>query len=181
MKPFKFLTKSAICLVVSAAMFSMTATAQKTQKLTDPEIASVAVTANQIDIDYAKIAMKKSHNKEVLKFATTMAKDHQAVIDQAVALVTKLGVTPKTNATTQSFLDGAKKTRAMLNSKSGKAFDKAYVDNEVAYHKAAIAAVGDVLIPQSSNAELKALLESAVPLFKAHLAHAEMVQKMISK
>jgi putative membrane protein len=177
MKMFNFLTKTTLCLVVSTALLSMPADAQKTQKLTDPEIASVAVTANQIDIDYAAIAQKKSKNAEVLKFAATMAKDHQAVIDQAVALVTKLKVTPKTNATTKSFLSGAAKTKALLNSKSGKAFDKAYVDNEVAYHKAAINEVEKVLIPGSTNAELKSLLQSAVPLFKAHLAHAEMVQK----
>ncbi len=181
MKMFNFLSKTTLCLVVSTALLSMNADAQKTQKLTDPEIASVAVTANQIDIDYAKIAQNKSKNADVLKFAATMAKDHQAVIDQAVALVTKLKVTPKTNATTKSFLAGAAKTKAMLNSKSGKAFDKAYVDNEVAYHKAAIDAVENVLIPGSSNAELKSLLQSAVPLFKAHLAHAEMVQKNLKK
>ncbi|MEO6682705.1 MAG: DUF4142 domain-containing protein [Ginsengibacter sp.] len=149
--------------------------------LTDPEIASIAVTANQIDIDYAKIAKEKSKNKAVLDFATTMAKDHQAVIDQAVALVTKLGVTPQDNSTTQSLLSGATDTKAMLNSKTGADFDKAYVDNEVAYHKAAIDIVENKLIPSSSNTELKTLLQSALPLFKEHLGHAEMVQKNLNK
>jgi putative membrane protein len=181
MKIFKFFTKTAICLAVSTGFLSLSADAQKNTKLTDPEIASVAVTANQIDIDYAKIAEKKSKNADVIKFAQTMAKDHQSVIDQAVALATKLGVTPKTNATTKSFLAGAAKTKAMLNSKKGKAFDKAYIDNEVAYHKAAINEVETVLVPDATNAELKSLLQSALPLFKAHLAHAEMVQKQFSK
>ena len=149
--------------------------------LTDPEIASIAVTANQVDIDYAKIAMDKSKTKSVLDFAKTMAKDHQSVIDQAVALAKKLGVTPQDNPTTQSLLAGAKDTKAMLNSKTGADFDKAYVDNEVAYHKAAIDIVENKLIPSSSNAELKALLQSALPLFKEHLAHAEMVQKELNK
>ena len=177
MKMFKNITKAAICLAVSTALLSMTADAQKTQKLTDPEIASVAVVANQVDIDYAKIAQKKSKNTEVLKFAATMAKDHQSVIDQAVALVTKLGVTPKDNATSKSLKAGEQKTSKLLNSKSGKAFDKAYIDNEVAYHRAVIATVENVLIKDATNQELKDLLSSAVPLFKAHLAHAEMVQK----
>jgi putative membrane protein len=110
-----------------------------------------------------------------------MEKDHQAIINQAVALATKLKVTPKDNATTKAFLAGAVKTKAMLNSKSGKAFDKAYVDNEVAYHKAAINEVENVLVPESTNSELKALLQSALPLFKEHLAHAEMIQKQLSK
>ena len=158
----------------------LTRTAQETQ-LSDPEIASVAVTANQVDIDYAELAQKKSKNQDILEFARTMAKDHQAVIDQAVALVTKLGVTPKDNATTKSFLAGAVKTKAMLNSKKGSAFDKAYIDNEVAYHKAAIIEVENVLIADATNSELKSLLQSALPLFKTHLAHAEMVQKEFNK
>ena len=162
-------------------LFSVPVQAQKTTKLTDPEIASVAVTANQIDIEYAQIAKKISKNADVLKFAATMAKDHQSVIDQAVALVTKLGVTPKDNATTKSFLAGATKTKAMLNSKKGDAFNKAYIDNEVAYHKAAINEVENVLIPNATNKELKSLLQSALPLFKTHLAHAEMVQKDFNK
>lgn len=151
------------------------------QKLTDPEIASVAVTANQIDIDYAKIALEKSNNSEVKKFATTMSKDHQSVIDQAVALVTKLGVTPADNSTTQSLVSGSNETKSMLQSKSGAEFDKAYVDNEVAYHKAAIELVQNTLVADATNAELKSLLESVLPLFKEHLAHAEMVQKSLNK
>ena len=174
---FKSLTKTAICLVVSTALLSTSSNAQKSQKLTDPEIASVAVTANQVDIDYAKIAEKKSKNTEILNFAKTMAKDHQSIIDQAVALVTKLGVTPKDNATSKSLKTGETTTSKLLNSKSGHAFDKAYIDNEVAYHTSVIGAVQNVLIPNATNKELKNLLLSAVPLFKAHLEHAKMVQK----
>lgn len=146
-------------------------------KLSDEEVASVAVVANQIDIEYAAIAKEKSKDKEVLKFAETMSSDHKAVIAKAVELVTKLGVTPKENAVGKDLQAGAEKTKTMLKSKSGKEFDKAYIDNEVTYHKAVIAAVETVLIPESENAELKALLTSVVPALKAHLAHAEMVQK----
>ncbi|MEO6187974.1 MAG: DUF4142 domain-containing protein [Ginsengibacter sp.] len=167
--------------IACGALLCMSAIGQTSAKLTDPEIASVAVTANQIDIQYAQIAKKKSKNADVLKFAETMAKDHQSVIDKAVALVTKLGVTPKDNATTKSFLAGATKTKAMLNAKNGNAFNKAYIDNEVAYHKAAINEVENVLIKDASNSELKSLLQSALPLFKTHLAHAEMVAKEFNK
>ena len=177
MKIMNTLTKTAFCFVVSTGLLSMSSSAQKSQKLTDPEIASVAVTADQIDIDYAKIAIKKSNNAQVIEFAKTMEKDHGNVNKEAVALAGKLGVTPKDNPVTESLLAGAKKTTAMLNSKRGKAFDKAYVDNEVAYHKAAIGVVENMLIPDASNSELKSLLQSALPIFKGHLAHAEMLQK----
>ena len=83
-------------VIAFAVMATFDAVAQ-TPKLNDAEIASVAVTANQIDIDYAKIAVAKSKNDQVVSFAKTMMADHQAVIDQAVALVTKLKVTPMDN------------------------------------------------------------------------------------
>lgn len=146
------------------------------QKLSDPEIAHVAVTANKIDISYAEIAKQKSKDPDVIKFANMMATDHQSVINQAVALVTKLHVTPKDNAVSKKYMADAEKTKKMLRAKSGKAFDKAYIDNEVAYHKAVINAVQNVLIAQAQNAELKSLLEKVMPTLKTHLEHAEMVQ-----
>lgn len=162
-------------------LFSYSLVAQDNPKLSDAEVASVAVVANQIDIAYAEIAKKKSKNAEVLKFAETMISDHNAVIGQAAALVKKLGVTPKDNAVSQSLLSDAEKTKKMLNSKTGKSFDKAYVDNEVAYHKAVISAIENLLIPETDNAELKELLTNVVPALKTHLGHAEMVQKQMSK
>jgi putative membrane protein len=164
-----------IVVLISGSSFG------QTPKLTDPEIASVAVTANQIDINYAKIAKEKSKNADVLKFAATMASDHQSVIDQAVALVKKLGVTPKDNEVSKKLNADAETTKKMLRTKSGNAFNKAYIHNEVAYHKAVIESVQNLLIPQAQNAELKALLEKVLPILKAHLEHAEMVEKMFSK
>jgi putative membrane protein len=164
-------------LVLALGGLSTSVSAQSDPKLTDPEIASVAVTANKVDIGYADIALAKSKDSSILQFAETMKRDHQAVIDQAVALVTKLNVTPKDNAVSQKLMSDAAKTSEMLESKSGKAFDKAYIDNEVAYHKAVISVVQNVLIPQAQNAELKALLQKVLPTLQAHLAHAEMLQK----
>lgn len=165
--------------LLSLGIFNSAAYAQ-TGKLSDPEVASIAVIANQIDIDYAKIAKEKSKNAEVIKFADMMAKDHKAVIDKAVALVTKLKVTPKENGTGLKLQADAEKTKTMLRAKSGAAFDKAYIDNEVAYHKAVISTVENVLIPETENPELKKLLQDAGPILKAHLGHAEMVQKQFA-
>ena len=165
-------------VIAFAVMATFDAVAQ-TPKLNDAEIASVAVTANQIDIDYAKIAVAKSKNDQVVSFAKTMMADHQAVIDQAVALVTKLKVTPMDNDVSKKLNADAETTRKKLNEKSAKDFDKAYIDNEVSYHKAVISTVENVLIPQAQNAELKALLQKVLPTLKTHLEHAEMVQKSL--
>lgn len=177
MKTFKNLASFVVALLLLGLMPASGVSAQKAPALTDPEIASIAVTANQIDVDYAAIAQKKSKNAEILRFAKTMQDDHNAVIKLATDLAHKLGVVPKMNATTQSLLDGAKKETTALHSKSGNAFNKAYINNEVAYHKAVVGTVENVLIPQTKNEELKALLVKVLPTLKTHLEHAEMVQK----
>jgi putative membrane protein len=155
--------------------------AQASPKLGDDEIASVAVVANQNDIGFANIAQKKSKNADVLKFANTMAADHKAVIDQAEALVAKLKVIPKDNSVSQSLKSSAEQTEKSLNSKSGEDFNKAYIDNEVIYHKAVISEIENVLIPQAQNEELKSLLQQVLPTLKTHLQHAEMIQSQLSQ
>lgn len=168
-------------LVMGCFLMPALALAQEKPKLSDAEVASVAVVANQIDIGYAAIAKEKSKDAEVIKFAETMARDHKAVIEQAAALAKKLSVTPKDNAVSQKLLADAAKTKKDLRSKSGNTFNKAYIDNEVAYHKAVIAAVEGLLIPETENGELKALLQNVVPALKAHLMHAEMLQNNFKK
>lgn len=153
--------------------------AQEIPKLNDAEIAHISVVANQIDISYAKIAKIKSSNKEIIEFAETMERDHNGVIGQATDLVNRLGVNPKDNPVSKSLLSNAEKTKALLNSKSGKEFDKAYIDNEVIYHESVISAVKDLLIPQAQNYELKELLKVVLPALEVHLGHAKMVQKSI--
>lgn len=147
---------------------------------TDPQIAAIVVAANQVDIEAGNLAKKKSKNAEVKKFAERMITDHTAVNKAAVDLVTKLKVTPETNDTSNSLVDGGKAKREELEKLSGAAFDKAYVDNEVAYHEAVIGVLKDKLIPSASNAELKAALEGAAPAFDAHLQHAKQIQATLS-
>ena len=143
------------------------------QSPSDPQIAGIVVTANQIDVDAGKLAKSKSKNKEVQAFAQQMITDHSAVNKQAGDLAKKLGVKPEDNATSQSLKKGGDENIAKLKKLKGKAFDKAYVDNEVTYHQAVLDALDKTLIPGASNAELKALLVKVRPAFVAHLEHAD--------
>ena len=164
--------------LLAAAAFALTlpgAALAQAAKPNDAQIAHIAYTAGVIDIAAAKQALKKSHNKQVLDFANEMVRDHTAVNDKALALVKKLGVTPQDNPTSQSLKaagDAKLKDFAKL---SGKAFDKAYANNEVAYHKAVNGALQTTLIPDAKNAELKSLLQTGLKLFTEHQHHAEML------
>jgi putative membrane protein len=119
--------------IAAAALAVATAAIAADTKPTDPQIAHIAYTAGVIDIDAGKLALDKSKNEAVRAFAQQMVGDHTAVNEQALALVKKLNVTPEDNATSQSLSKGAKAEREKLAGLDGAAFDKAYVDNEVAF------------------------------------------------
>lgn len=158
---------AALCLAGSAALAQ--------DKPTDPQIAHIAYTAGVIDIEAAKLAVEKSKTKAVVDFANDMIRDHEAVNVQALDLVKKLNVTPEDNDTSKSLTAAAATKRSELSGLDGEAFDKAYIENEVAYHKQVNGALETLLIPSAQNAELKDLLETGLKLFQGHQAHAEHV------
>ena len=139
----------------------------------DPQIAHIAYTAGDIDVKAGQLALEKSQNKAVRAFASDMVRDHKAVNDKALALVKKLNVTPEDNSTSKALSDQAAQKHDKLSKLSGAAFDKAYVENEVAFHKTVDGALETTLIPSSSNSELKGLLQTGLKIFQGHLAHAE--------
>ena len=161
-------------LIAGAAALAISAPGQAAAP-TDPQIAHIAYTAGNIDIDAAKQALKISKNKTVRDFAQQMVRDHQAVNAKALALVKKLHVTPEANATSTSLTKAADAERAKLSKMRGAAFDREYVNNEVAFHKTVNGALQSTLIPSAHNAELKSLLETGLTLFKEHQMHAEQV------
>ncbi|OCP05740.1 MULTISPECIES: DUF4142 domain-containing protein [unclassified Ensifer] len=160
------------CLINGAALAA-------DNKVTDPQIAHIAYTAGVIDIEAAKQALQMSKDKEVLAFANDMLRDHEAVNKQALDLVKKLNVTPEDNDTSRALAKAAAEERDRLAKLSGADFDKAYVANEVAYHKQVNGALETLLIPSAKNADLKDLLETGLKLFQGHQQHAEHVAAMM--
>jgi len=153
--------------------------AAKAEDLNDPQIATVALTAHQIDVDRGKMALKKTKNEEVKQFAEQMVKDHTEGKQEVLALAKKLGVKPEESSVTKSLKDGAKDTEKKLKKEKGAQFDKDYIDAEVAYHQAVIDAVNKVLIPGAKNAEVKQALQNTVPTLEGHLQHAKNVQQQL--
>ena len=163
-------------VIALGSVLLLSAGAAHAQDITDPQIAHIVVTANQVDIDAGKVAESMGSHAEVKAFGKQMVAAHTGVNEQAVALAKKLNVTPQDNPTSQSLKGGGEKNVANLKTLKGAAFDKAYVDNEVAYHQAVLDAVDKTLIPGAKNADLKALLVKTRPAFVAHLEHAKRIQ-----
>ena len=169
-----------IGLFALAMSLGISATAAEHAGPTDPQIANIVVTANQVDIDAGKLAVGKSHRKDVREFAQRVITDHSGVNKSAVDLVTKLHVVPEDNHISEHLKMDGDQNLATLKTLRGNAFDKAYVDHEVEYHQHVLDAINQVLIPNASNAELKALLVQVEPAFVAHLEHAKRIQAALA-
>ena len=161
----------------SAAMAAADTAAAAAPALNDAQIAHIAVTANAIDSSAGAYAVEHATAAAVKDFARTMVRDHGAVNKQAVALATKLDVTPEENDVSRGLQEGAGQSRTALEGLTGAAFDRAYMDREIAYHQSVIDALNQTLIPGAQNAELKQLLTSVAPNFDAHLARAKSVRQ----
>jgi putative membrane protein len=163
---------------LTASLFALVATTSFAQSgaPNDAQIAGIVVAANSVDIDAGKLAKSKSKNKEVKEFAQLMVTDHTGVNKAASDLVKKLNVTPEESDTSKALKQGGDKTLAKLKGLKGKEFDKAYIDNEVAYHQTVLGALDKTLIPSAKNDELKNLLVKVRPAFVAHLEHAKQMQ-----
>ena len=166
--------------LVLVGVLGLTAASVRAQ-VTDAQIASIVVIANQVDIDAGQLAESKASNEDVKKFAQQMITDHTGVNKQATELVTKLNVTPQDNLTSYSLQMEGEQNIAYLKTLSGAAFDKAYIDQEVMYHYRVLKAVDEILIPSAQNVELKALLVKVRPAFVAHLEHAKQLRAELDK
>ena len=169
--------KASVIVFVCSLLLPITADAQG---VNDAQIASIVITANQVDIHLGKLAQITTTNADIKAFAERMITDHTAVNNAATDLVTRLKVRPEDNPTSQSLKsDRAKSVQRLLTLK-GTAFDQAYIDREVAYHQQVIDVLDNTLIPGARNEELKALLVKVRPAFAAHLEHAKRLQSSLS-
>jgi putative membrane protein len=165
----------------SASWLAQPAAAQQpTRALDDPTIVAIFDAANTADIETGNLAAKRGHAKEVREFGAMLARDHAQVRQLGRDLATKLGVTPtppKDDASAQSH----EKAMKQLATLKGAEFDHAFLQHEVAFHKAVIDAVTTTLLPAIKNAEVKALVVKVAPAFQAHMLAAQQLDETLAK
>jgi putative membrane protein len=156
-----------------------TSFAQAKPALDDPAIVGIFDAANGYDIATGSLAAKKGASASVKEFGAMLAKDHTGVRQMGRDLAAKLKVTPTPVAKDFALSTGNAEALKTLNGLNGAAFDKAFLEHEVAYHNAVIDAVTKTLLPAIQNAELKALVEKVAPAFVAHRDAAANMLKMM--
>ena len=145
--------------------------------LDDAAIVGIFDIANTWDIETGNLAASKATRKDVKDFGAMLARDHKTVQDSGRALAGKLKVTPTPVAADFPLKVAHDAAMKKLQGLSGPAFDKAFLEHEVAYHKAVIDAVNKTLLPALKSAEVKALVLKVAPAFAAHQLAAEQLLK----
>ena len=157
---------------------TVTAAPGNTSGLDDPTIVAIFDAANAADIETGQLAVERGSTKEVRDFGAMLARDHKNVQQQGRDLARRLGVTPTPPSDDASARTHAE-AMAMLRTKTGVAFDKAFLDHEVKFHQAVIDAVNGTLLPAIQNGELRNLVVAVAPAFDAHrIAAANMRAKL---
>jgi putative membrane protein len=147
--------------------------------LDDPTIVAIFDAANTADIETGMLATKRGHAKEVREFGAMLARDHAKARQLGRDLASKLGVTPTPPADDAS---GRAHAAAMthLETLRGAAFDHAFLQHEVVFHRAVIDAVNTTLLPAIRNAEVKALVVKVAPAFQAHMLAAGQLDETLA-
>ncbi len=140
--------------------------------LDDATIVAIFDAANTWDIETGALAEKKGTTKEIREFGAMLVHDHTMVRQQGRDLAKKLGVrpTPPKDFAMAKDHETAMKT---LREAKGAEFDRAFLQHEVAYHKAVIDAVTATLLPSTKSPELKDLETKVAPAFQAHMMAAQ--------
>jgi putative membrane protein len=147
--------------------------------LTDANIVALLDEANKADSAAGAMAVKKGTSTDVKAFAKLMMGEHHALRMQGEQLAKQAGITPSAPANDPVAPLAQQETSTLQSTAKGAQFDKAYIDQEVAVHRA----VKDLLSQSESAAEndqLKALIKKAQPVIQKHLDRAEALQKKLS-
>jgi putative membrane protein len=146
--------------------------------LSDANIVYILDQTNRLDSAAGAIAATKGTNSEVREYGTRMTRDHHDLRKQGQDLATKLGVAPAPPAGDKWQADFDRTMATLNGATKGRDFDKAYIDNEVVYHKAVLE-TATAAMAAAQNAELKNLIQKAAPVIQGHLDLAQSIQSKL--
>jgi putative membrane protein len=150
-------------------------TVGKSAPLTDANIVALLDEANKADSAAGALAAKKASNKAVKDFARLMMAEHHALREQGQQLAKQLKVTPEPPANNPVTPLAQNETSALESTPKGPEFDKVYIEQEIAAHKAVLD-LAENAHGQAQNEQLKALIEKAKPVIQKHLDQAEKIK-----
>ncbi len=146
---------------------------------TDANIAALLDEANKADSSAGAVAVKKASSPEVKRFARMMMGEHHALRLAGEKVVKQANITPSAPANDPVAPLAQQESTVLDSTPAGPGFDRAYMDQEVAAHRA----VKDLLERaegEADNPDLKAVIGKARPVVDRHLKAAEELQQKVA-
>lgn len=147
--------------------------------LSDAEVIGVAIAANQGEVQLAEIALKRATTPDVKQFAGKMKTGHQEALQKDKALQKKTKITAAESDVASSLKSDVADATKDLRTKTGKDFDRAYVESQAKAHKDVLILIDNRLLPSATNGELKASLSEMRRHVADHLVKVENLQKKL--
>jgi putative membrane protein len=144
------------------------------QQLSDAQITSVLMVANNAEIRQGKSAQKTAKAKEVVDFAKQMVTDHSKSLEEVQQLNSRMKIKEQSSALRDQMETAAKSSDTRLKGKKGADFEKAYIDEQITMHQTVLDTIDTQLVPNAK--ELKTLLTKTRSTVAAHLDHAQKLQ-----
>lgn len=169
-----FVLAAVLSFGVTLAMFwaPPPATAQLTGTLSGPRFVDTAAVAGLFEIETSKVALERSKNPEVRKFAQMMVDDHTRI----AANLKKAAAAASGDITVPSALDAEHEAMlAKLKTANGTEFDTLYVQAQTTAHEQAVGLFGS-FAKDGDQSGLKAFAAETLPILQKHLEHVKMIQ-----
>ena len=148
-------------------------------KIEDEQILQALHTANEGEIEQAKLAQQHARDDRVKRFATMMIRHHTDADDKGRETAKKANVSPAGSDLSRDLENDARQTTSSLSSQSGSNFDRKYIDAQVKEHQAVLDMIDRKLMPNAKSADVKTLLRDVRPTVETHLKEAQQLQKDI--
>jgi putative membrane protein len=160
---------AAVAILALAGVVTSAEARSKARAMTTAEFFVQELKSNgQFEIESSTVALKKSRNDDLKKFAQQMIDDHKAA-DQKLTETLKQANLPEPQ---YSMIEEQKELLMNLTALDGVAFDRQYVQDQIQTHKGAINLL-TAYSQRGDNNELKQLASTLLPTIKEHLQMAE--------
>nr|WP_288810963.1 DUF4142 domain-containing protein [uncultured Sphingobacterium sp.] len=136
----------------------------------DAKFVTEAANGGMAEVELGQLAQQKAQHADVKAFGEMMIKDHSKANDELTALAQAKNITvPATVGAEQQ------KVKDDLAKKTGREFDKAYIDEMVEDHEKDVKLFEDAS-KNLKDAELKAFVDKTLPTLRTHLEHSKGVK-----
>lgn len=170
--------KNASLIALSALFVTACATSTLTPMpgaLPPSDIAGIVMAANEGEVQQGQAASQRATNPQVRSFAEMMVADHTTAMNNARDVFGREGITAGENDTTRTLRANSQRTITNLNTYSGAAFDREYMETQVALHQWTLNTLDTVLIPSAASMQVRTLLEAHRATVAAHLDQARQI------